>query len=372
MSASKLKPVGVGVIGCGKISDIYFKTLGDVLTATTVVGCADLDMARAKEKAAEYGIEAMTVDALLADERIEIILNITVPKAHFEVAVKAVEAGKSVYNEKPLVLTRDEGKALLDAATAKGVLVGCAPDTFLGAGIQTCRKMIDDGWIGTPVSATAFMMGHGPESWHPSPEFYYQVGGGPLFDMGPYYLTALINLVGPVKAVSARAGKALDQRTITSQPKFGKVVDVEIPTHVAGTLDFDSGVIATMIMSFDVWKANMPFIEIHGTDGSLSVPNPNTFGGPVRLFRPGMEGWSDVPLVHPMSENARGLGVADMACAIRNSRPHRANGEMAHHLVDVMHALHDASDANAWVDVATTCERPEPLPLTMGAFGPTA
>jgi predicted dehydrogenase len=358
-----LKPVKVGVIGCGNICDIYFEN-GKTFPILDIVACADLVPERAEAKAQKHGIaKACTPEELLSDPEIEIVLNLTVPKAHASVALAALEAGKSVYNEKPLAVTREDGRRMLRLAKEKGVRVGCAPDTFLGAGIQTCRKLIDDGWIGEPVAATAFVVGHGHESWHPDPEFYYQIGGGPLFDMGPYYLTALVNLIGPIRRVTGSARITFPERTITSKPKFGTRITVETPTHIAGVMDFHNGAVGTLIASFDVWAHNLPCIEIHGTEGSLAVPDPNRFSGPVRVRRAGAEEWSVVPFSHPYGGNSRGVGTADMAYGLRTGRPHRANGEMAYHVLDVMQAFLDASERNAHVPVESTCERPAALPL---------
>jgi predicted dehydrogenase len=303
------------------------------------------------------------VPELLTDPSIEAVLNLTIPRAHGEVAQAALEAGKSVYNEKPLALERAEGRRLLETARARGLLVGCAPDTFLGGGLQTCRKLIDDGWIGEPVAATAFMLSHGHETWHPDPDFYYQPGGGPMFDMGPYYLTALVSMLGPVRRVTGSTRVTFAERTITSQPKYGTTITVKTPTHITGVLDFASGAVATMITSFDVWPTELPPIEIYGTTGSLGVPDPNGFGGPVRLRRAGAREWSEVPLAYGYASNYRSLGLADMAYALRHGRPHRACGDLAYHVLDVMHAFDEASRTEAHVHVASTCQRPAALPL---------
>ena len=234
--------------------------------------------------------------------------------------------------------------------------------------MQTCRKLIDDGWIGQPVAATAFMLCHGHESWHPAPEFYYQVGGGPMFDMGPYYLTAMVALMGPVRRVTGSARITFPERTITSQPLYGKKVRVEVPTHIAGVLDFANGAIATLVTSFDVWHAEVPRIEIYGTEGSLSVPDPNGFGGPVRLRRAGASEWSEIPLTHGYTKNSRSIGVADMAYALRTHRPARASGELTVHVLDIMHAFHDASREGRHIEMASTCNCPAPLPLGLRDF----
>ncbi|MBT3194503.1 MAG: Gfo/Idh/MocA family oxidoreductase [Verrucomicrobia bacterium] len=358
-----MKKTNVAIVGCGNISGIYFENLCKVFKNVTVKACADLDPERTAAKVEKYpDVQVATLEAILADPEIEIIVNLTTPQGHFPVAMQAIEAGKSVHNEKPVVLTRDEGKQLLAAATTKGVRVGSAPDTFMGGGIQTCRKLIDDGWIGDPIGAQAFMLCHGHESWHPDPEFYYKVGGGPMFDMGPYYVTALVSLLGPVKRVSGSTRITFPQRTITSAKKYGNKVDVDVPTHVTGIMDFASGAIGTITTSFDVWGSDTPCIEIFGTEGSLSVPDPNTFGGVPRVKRMGADAWSDLPLTHGYAENARGIGPADMAAAIENDRPHRANGELAYHVLDIMHAVHDSSDQGQRIELESTCERPAPLP----------
>ncbi|MCC6445275.1 MAG: Gfo/Idh/MocA family oxidoreductase, partial [Armatimonadetes bacterium] len=333
----------IGIVGCGNISGIYFQVC-KTFEVLEIAACADLDIGRARAKAEQYGVpKACTVEDLLADPEIKIVVNLTIPKAHASVALAALEAGKSVHNEKPLTITREEGRRLLDLAAAKGLRVGGAPDTFLGAGLQTCRKLIDDGAIGEPVAATAFMMGHGHESWHPDPEFYYQTGGGPMFDMGPYYLTALVSLLGPVSRVTGSARITFPKRTITSQPKSGQKIQVEVPTHIAGVMDFAGGAVGTIITSFDVWAASVPCIEIYGSAGTLAVPDPNGFGGPVRLRRPDDKEWQETPLTHRYGGQSRGIGVADMAYALRSGRPHRASGELAYHVLDTMHAFHDAS-----------------------------
>ncbi|NSW90399.1 MAG: Gfo/Idh/MocA family oxidoreductase [Firmicutes bacterium] len=362
-----MKKVKVGVIGCGNISGIYFKN-GKLLEVLDIVACSDLYIERAKAKAEEFGIpKACTVEELLSDPDIQIVLNLTIPKAHAEVSLAALEAGKSVYSEKPLAITREDGQKILKTAKSKGLLVGCAPDTFMGGGIQTCRKLIDDGWIGEPIGATAFMMCHGHESWHPDPEFYYKVGGGPMLDMGPYYLTALINLIGPIRRITGSARITFPERTITSKPKYGTKITVDTPTHIAGVIDFENGSIGTIITSFDVWAAQLPRIEIYGTEGSLSVPDPNTFGGPVYVKRKDASQWSEVPLTHGFAENSRGIGLADMAYALISGRSHRANGDMAYHVLDVMLGFLDTSNNGKHYEVASTCQRPSPLPMGLPA-----
>ena len=358
-----MKPVKVGLVGCGYISGIYLEN-SKIFNGFDVVVCADLLIERAVARAEEFGVpKACSTEELMADPEIEMVLNLTTPDGHHGVAKQAIEAGKSVYNEKPLSIDLADGKELVDLARESRVLLGGAPDTFLGGGIQTCRKIIDDGLIGKPVAVTAFMTCPGHESWHPDPAFYYKKGGGPMFDMGPYYLTALVNLVGPINQVKASAKITFDERTITSEPKNGTKIKVEVPTHVAGIMDFHDGATGVIITSFDVWEAQLPRIEVYGTHGSLSVPDPNTFGGPVQAYLPEDKEWKDVPLTHGYTENSRGLGVADMAYALRSGRPHRANGDLTYHVFEAMHAFHEASDSEKTVKMLSTVERPAPLPL---------
>lgn len=355
--------IKVGIIGCGNISGIYFQA-GRTFEILDIVACADLIPERAEAKATEFNIpKACSVEELLADPEIQIVVNLTTPEAHAEICLRALEAGKSVHVEKPLAITREDGRKILGLAKSKGLLVGSAPDTFLGGGLQTCRKLLDDGWIGEPVGATAFMMCHGHESWHPAPEFYYKIGGGPMFDMGPYYLTALVSLFGPVKRVTGATRITFPERTITSAPKYGTKITVDVPTYVVGIMDFASGAIGTIITTFDVWASQLPRIEVYGTEGSMSVPDPNGFGGPVLVRRKDSSEWREVPLTHGYANNSRGIGVADMAYSLLSGRKHRANGDMAYHVLDLMHGFHDASDSGKHYELQSTCERPEPLPL---------
>jgi predicted dehydrogenase len=354
--------VKVGIIGTGMISEIYC-TICSSFEILEIVACADLDLARAEARARQFHIpRACTPEDLLEDPAIDLVVNLTVPQSHAAVSMAALQAGKSVYVEKPLSITLPEARALLDVARSSGLLVGCAPDTFLGAGLQTCRALIDEGVIGDPVAATAFMMGHGPEGWHASPEMFYDVGGGPMFDMGPYYLTALVALLGPVQQVTGATRISFPERTITSQAKYGQKITVRTPTHVAGLLNFASGPIGTIITSFDVWGSKLPRIEIYGSRGSLSVPDPNTFGGPVLVLREGESTWNEAPLSHGYAVNSRGVGIADMAYALRTGRPHRANGDLAYHVLEIMHGIHQASAESRHYVLASSVVRPEPLP----------
>jgi predicted dehydrogenase len=351
-----MKKLNVGVIGTGKISGIYLSNLtGRFSGKVTVSAVADLFKDKAEAAAAQFHIpRVLTVDELLSSPDVDIVLNLTQPATHYGVAMKAIAAGKHVYGEKPLCVTREDASALLAAADAKKLRVGCAPDTFLGAGIQTCRRLIDEGWIGKPVAAVGFMLNRGPEHWHPAPEFYYKTGGGPLFDMGPYYLTALVSLLGPVTRVSGSAQKGLSQRVISSEPLKGTVIDVDVPTHIAGTLDFACGVTASLITSFDVYSHHLPELEIYGTEGTIQVPDPNFYKGPVLYKRGRAEAWSEIPLLSDFSDDSRGLGVVDMAEAIQAGTPHKASGKMAYHVLDLMHGIHDASVSGKYYEVKSS------------------
>ena len=357
-----MTPIGIAIVGCGNISDIYLQNLSR-FQSVRILACADLDVVRAIATAAKYGVAyGATVEDVLRDPAVALIVNLTTPDAHAAVALAALSAGKHVYNEKPLALDLLEAQQMLELAAAKGLRIGCAPDTFMGGGLQTCRQLIDDGAIGTPVAATAFMTCAGHESWHPNPSFYYQPGAGPLFDMGPYYLTALVNLLGPIERVSGMARASFAERTITSQPLSGQMIQVNTPTHISALLEFVSGAQATIITSFDVQAAHLPHLEIHGSLGSLSLPDPNTFGGPVELFTTAEPSWQEVPIAHGYTDNSRGIGVLDMATALQTGTAHRANGALAQHVLEVMHGILESADAGQRVTIRSRPTRPAAIP----------
>jgi predicted dehydrogenase len=354
--------VRVGVIGCGKISGIYLENAA-VFDDVEVVACSDLVLARAEAQAGAHGVaRACTPEELLADDEVEVVLNLTVPLVHAEISMAALEAGKHVYTEKPLAVSREDGRRTLEMAAERGLRIGCAPDTFLGGGLQTCRKLMDDGIVGEPVAVTAFMMNHGPEDWHPNPDFLYQPGAGPMFDLGPYYLSTLASLMGPVRRVTGSARVTFPERTISSEPHAGTSITVNTPTHVAGVMDFEGGPVGTLVTSFDVWSEHQSRIDLYGTEGTLSLPDPNTFDGPVRLWRSDERAWAEIPLTHPYTGNSRGLGLADMAQALRSGREHRASGELGMHVLEIIHAFLDSSERGEHVAVDSTFERPEALP----------
>jgi len=353
----------IGVVGAGNISGAYLRTL-PALSNVSVTAVADLDHSRAVATASLLsGLRALPVSELLADDDVDLVLNLTIPGAHASVALAALAAGKHVYGEKPLAASTESGRAVLSAAADAGLRVGCAPDTVLGTGTQTARSLLDAGDIGTPVAATAFMVAPGHERWHPSPEFYYQPGGGPLFDMGPYYLTALVTLLGPVRRVVGMASTPRASRVIGSGPRAGVSFDVSVSTHVTGVLEHANGALSTLVMSFDVWAGRLPRIEVYGTDGSLSVPDPNGFDGEVSIFRGSDGSWAPVAEAGGYQGAARGYGVSDLASALVAGVPHRASGELAYHVLDVMESLLAAAASGGAVEVESTCSRPAPVPL---------
>jgi predicted dehydrogenase len=327
-----------------------------------VVALADLDPERARTLAAESGVPVTTdLEGLLANPGVELVLNLTTPLSHFPVAKLVLEAGKHVYNEKPLAIDVSEADELLALAKSRGLQVGCAPDTVLGAGIQTCRELIDEGAIGEPLSFQAFMMCPGHEGWHPDPEFYYQKGGGPLFDMGPYYVSAIVTLLGPVARVCGAKKKSFAMRTIGSEPKKGQMIEVEVPTHLITVMEMGNGTVGQLTTSFDVQCHTLPHLEIYGSEGTMRVPDPNGFSGPVQLRRRGDDNWRDVPVTRPYAENSRGLGVVDLVQAIGSGRVPRASGAMGRHALAVFHAAHRAPHIGQYVEIEPI-ERPQAMP----------
>ncbi|HEU4945980.1 MAG TPA: Gfo/Idh/MocA family oxidoreductase [Kribbella sp.] len=360
----------IGLVGAGVISGTYLDHLAE-LSGVEVAAVADLDLTRAAAVAElRSGVRAMSPDELMADPDVEIVLNLTIPAAHAPVSTAALRAGKHVYGEKPLAADRAEAEQLVKLAEAAGLRIGCAPDTVLGTGTQTARAALDRGDVGVPTAASASFVSPGHERWHPAPEFYYRAGGGPLLDMGPYYVTSLVTLLGPVQRVTGWAGRAHEQRTVQAGPRAGETFPVEVPTHVTGVLEHESGALTTVLMSFDIWAARLPKIEIYGTEGTLSVPDPNTFDGVVEIATAEAREWTTLPVAGGYAGAGRGVGVADMARAIRTGGPHRADGALAYHVLDVLESLLEAAAQDRPVDVASTVARPAAVPL--GATPATA
>ncbi len=363
-----LKPLRIGMVGAGKISGAYLTTLAR-LDTVRLTAVTDLDADRARQAAHTAGgrvAVCASLAELTARDDVDAVLNLTVPAAHADVALTALAAGKHVYGEKPLAAGRKEAAAVLAAAKASGLRVGCAPDTVLGTGVQTARKAVDDGLIGRPVAATAFMTTPGHEAWHPDPEFYYLPGGGPLLDMGPYYISALVHLLGPVVSVTGAAARPRAERVIGSGPRAGQTFPVEVDTHITGVLEHVGGALSTLVMSFDIHAARLPRIEVHGTTGSLSVPDPNHFDGPVERYEKGpVTGagtWQPLPVSAGYPNGGRGIGLADLAGALTEGRPHRAGADLASHVLDVMLSLLDSAHDGIRLPITTSCERPAPVP----------
>ena len=352
-------PVGIGVIGAGTISDTYLENLTK-FADTEVLAIGDIVPEAAHEKADKYEVPAAgDVATVLNEPRVEIVVNLTIPAAHAEVASQAIAAGKHVWNEKPLTLDRFSGQSLLNDAEAAGLLIGCAPDTFLGPGLQTACQLIEQGMIGIPLTGLALLQLPGPESWHPNPAFLYAAGAGPLFDLGPYYLTALVQVFGSVSSVAALGSKARDRRVIGSGPKAGEEFDVAVPSHVSALVQFESGQSAQAIFSFD---SALPrtLLEINGTEATMLLPDPNYFDGQIAIRRRDGEDWETVASTTAVA--FRGTGVLDMARALRDGRPHRAQGLLAYHILDTMIAVAESVESRAFVDVASAVDKPPLLP----------
>ncbi len=360
-----MDPVRVGVVGTGNISGIYLEN-SHKFREYEVVAVADILQERAQEQADKFNVpRALSVDELIVDPEVELVLNLTIPSAHAGIAIRSLQAGKVAYGEKPFATNREDGQAILDAATAAGLVVGCAPDTFLGAGIQTVRHAIDAGRIGTPHSVMCVMVGPGPAIWHPDPAFFFQAGGGPVLDMGPYYITNLVTLLGPIKHVSAKGFSPTKERTIGKGPKAGQTVPVDVLTTVSAQLELESGVLATMLMSWDVWGTQNTNFEIYGEDGALSGWDPNTFHGPIKLrdaSSTDRDSWEELELVSPHGGNSRGLGLADIAVAHRTGVTPRASGTLAFHVLDVMLSIIESAEQNRTIEIGSRAERPEALP----------
>ena len=356
-----MKTVKVAMIGVGNISGIYLKNITETFREVELIGVCDLVRERAENAQKEYNIPKVydTMHDAFADPEVQIVLNLTRPYEHFAVSHAALTAGKHVYSEKPLGADLAEGKALLKLAREKGLMLGGAPDTFMGAGIQTCRRLIDDGFIGTPIGSAAYMIGCGHECWHPDPEFYYKRGGGPMFDMGPYYLTAMINLMGGVDRVVSASRITFPKRTITSQPLAGTVVDVDVNTYIAGTVQYTSGAIGTIFTTFDVQfpREKSRFIEIYGSEGTLFVPDPNNFSGKIQLYRPEEGEIKEIPMMYGYPENSRGLGLADMAKALTTGRMARCDVQQTYHVLEIIEGFESSARNNCWTKIESEYNR---------------
>lgn len=357
-----MERIGVGIIGCGNVSDIYIKNLTTMFPQADLAACASRHMKRALSAGKRYGIVACSVDELLRNPEIRLVLNLTTPDAHYEITRRALLAGKHVYSEKPICLETMQARELQSLAEKQGVRLGCAPDTVLGGAVQTSRHLLDSGIIGRPLSAHVFFGWHGPEHEHPNPEFLYQYGAGSVFDYGPYYFTALVTLLGPARTVTAMACKGFEKRTCTCPgPHINESFEVGTPTHVTGVVEFMSGVLVTVTISFDIWGHGHPFIEIYGTEGTLRAPDPDGFGGGIEVLKAGEDDFKKIPIDFAYTANCRGLGLAEMIQSIVQNRPHRAADTVAVHVLEIMHAFLDSSTQKRTVALTTTCERPVPM-----------
>jgi predicted dehydrogenase len=352
----------VGVVGVGTISDQYFASFPR-LPNLELAAVADLDADRAAVVAGVQGVPALSVPGLLASSDVDVVLNLTIPAAHVAVGTAALEAGKHVYAEKPLGLTSAEAAPMLTLAEERGLRVGSAPDTVLGTGVQTARRLLDDGAIGEPHAAAVSWSSPGHELWHPAPYFYYQPGGGPLLDMGPYYLTALVTLLGPVERVMGTSRRSGRERTVGTGPRAGAPVPVQTDTSMNAVLEHRNGATSTLSVSFDRWATRQPLFEVYGTAGTLAVPDPNRFSEPVELWTTETQEWRTARVAAGYADAGRGYGLADLARALATNRPHRASGALALHVLEIIDAVTRSSTEHAVVPLSTSVERPEPVPL---------
>ena len=353
--------MNIGVIGCGVISAHYLEAQKR-FPQLTFTKLADLDSNRARQLAQQFGTEAAdSPEALLADPEIDVVLNLTIPSAHAEVDLQVLAAGKHVYTEKPLATGLDDARRILKKAKKENLRVGSAPDTFLGAAHQTSRKLLDDGEIGLPIGASAFMLMPGPEVRHPRPDFFYQPGAGPLMDRGPYHITTLINLFGPVRRVCAFGRRPFDTRRVLNGPDSGREFNVDVDTFVSGLIEFHSGMICSLTLCFGAQAAALPHhIEIYGSEGTLLVPDPNQFGLPIYLQRKDAE-QQEIPQTHIYAEPSRSVGLADMVDAINKERPHRCSGELAYHTLEILLGIQLAATTGTYVTINSLTERPRPM-----------
>ena len=371
----------VGLIGCGHISETYFRAQ-EYFNNIRIVKCADINMDAAKKCAIHYNIEAVTVEELLKDKEIEIILNLTIPGAHYEVSKIALENGKHSYAEKPLAVNFEDGKKIVELAKEKNLYIGNAPDTFLGGGIQKTRELIDNGVIGDIKLGNAIFAFPGVQSYHPNPEpWFVENEGGPVIDMGPYYLTALVNLIGPAKQVQGRCTKVFEEREIGIGPKKGKKFKVKTPTTYLATIQFENDCIIQITLSFDVIAHQRNHIELYGNKGSIIVPDPNMFGGSAFVSVTTGGNWGEhktdtMPLgkiniksqssranESPTNANYRGVGLSEMAYAIENNLEHRCSGELSLHVLDIIDSTMRASQTGTPQEIKTTCKKPKPFSL---------
>jgi len=362
-----MKQMNVGIVGCGMIAKAYYKACGESQWLNPAA-CTDLLQERAEDackliREKSWGEPtACSYEDILANDDVDMVVNLANPKAHYSLSMSALSAGKHVYLEKPLAVTREEGQELLATAKANNVRIGCAPDTWLGPAHQTARAVLDSGVIGEPTAATFFFAGGGPDGYHQDPEFFFQAGAGAMFDVGVYSISHAVHLLGPVTRVSAMAKRTWTERTILSDKKRGQTMSVDVPTHVSANVEFSNGTIGTFMTSFDIKGSHsLPDIEIHCTEGSLHVPSPNGYEGEVIVHKKG-EKKQPVDYTHGHAKGVRGVGAADLAAAVDKGRDTRASGEMAYHVLDIGLSFYDSSDTGKTVELASTIDRPPLMP----------
>lgn len=355
---AEYKPVGIGIVGAGVISEVYMKNLSTMFPGTYLVGVSDAIPERAQKRAEQFNTVAMSNDELINHPDVELVVSLTPPLEHASIGLAALNAGKSYYTEKPFATDRADGQKMIDLANEKGLYVGSAPDTFMGGGLQMSRALIDQGLIGEPIAVDAAIRNHGMEAWHPEPDFFFAPGAGPLLDVGVYYVTAMATILGPYKSVSAMARATFPERTIGNGAREGEKIPVTTPTHINAVIEFESGVLGSLTASFDVWETDFATLTIYGTEGTLRLPDPNTFGGPIQYLQGGTDRWIDIPVTVPNIDNNRGLGANDLAEHIRLGGKSRVDGSLGFHVLDFMTSVLESAHEGTRKDIASTFDRP--------------
>ena len=356
---STSKPVGIGIVGAGVISEIYIKNLSTKFPNCYIVGVSDIIPERATKRAEQFKTKAMTNEEIYNHPDIELVVSLTPPLEHAKIGLAALEAGKSYYTEKPFATDRADGQKMIELAREKGLYVGSAPDTFMGGGLQMSRALIDQGLIGEPIAVDAAIRNHGMEAWHPEPDFFFAPGAGPLMDVGVYYVTAMATILGPYKSVSAMARATFPERTIGNGEREGVKIPVTTPTHINAVIEFESGVLGTLTASFDLWETDFATLTIYGTEGTLRLPDPNTFGGPIMYLQGGTDKWVEIPVTVPNQENGRGLGANDLATSLREGGKSRVDGSLGFHVLDFMASVLESAESGERKQIESTIERPE-------------
>lgn len=352
------KPIGIGIVGAGVISEVYMRNLSTMFPGCRLVAVSDIVPGRAERRAAQFPCRVESTDELLADPEVDLVVCLTEPVKHSVIGLQALANNKHFYTEKPFAVDRAEGRNMLDLAREKGLYVGSAPDTFMGGGLQQCRQLIDQGLIGRPIQVTAAIRNHGMEAWHPDPGFFFQPGAGPLFDVGVYYVTAMATILGPYASVMAMAGTSFPTRTLGAGENKGQIIPVDTPTNINAVMEFESGVLGTLTASFDLWETDFATLTIYGTEGTLRLPDPNTFGGPIFYLQGNTDQWVEIPVTVPHTDNSRGLGANDIAESIVSGRTSRMDGSLGYHVLDFMTCVLESAQSGQRVAVESSFDRP--------------